>query len=192
MTPLVGRIGGGEGADRSFAPDRCLADGETVAGSGWALRALHTPGHFGNHMCFQHGDMIFSGDLVMGRATSLVSPPDGDMAAFMASLDRLAGLGPRILLPGHGDPVGDPAGRIAELIAHRRGREAQILAALGEGPATLAALTARIYHDTPAALLPAASRNVLAHLVDLAARGRVDADPDWPAEAPVALAGDRR
>ena len=84
------------------------------------------------------------------------------------------------------------AGRIAELIAHRRGREAQILAALGEGPATLAALTARIYHDTPAALLPAASRNVLAHLVDLAARGRVDADPDWPAEAPVALAGDRR
>lgn len=172
-----GLQGGGEGIDHGFAPDRRLAEGEVVEGPGWQLRALHTPGHMGNHLCLAWDDVLFTGDLVMGWAPSLVSPPDGDMGAYMASLARLAGGRWRLLLPSHGAPVTDPAGRIAELIAHRRGREAQVLAALAEGPADLARLTARVYHDIDPALLPAARRNALAHLIDLAERNLVAADP---------------
>ncbi len=165
-----GRAGGGEGVDTGFAPDVALADGDVVEGAGWSLRALHTPGHFGNHLSFVWQDSVFCGDHVMGWASSLISPPDGDMGAYMASLDRLAGLGARRLHSGHGDVVADPAGRIAELAAHRRAREAAIRAALRDGAADARTLARRIYTDTPAALMPAATRNVLAHLVDLAER----------------------
>lgn len=173
----TGRIAGGEGVDAAFAPDECLADGDEVAGKGWSLRALHTPGHFGNHLSFVWGDTVFAGDTVMGWATSLVSPPDGDMGAYMASLDRLAGLGCRRLYAGHGDPVADPAGRIADLAAHRRAREAAILAALDVGAADAATLARAIYTDTPAPLLPVAARNVLAHLIDLERRNLLLSDP---------------
>ncbi len=173
MAALSGGTGGGEGVEASFAPDRCLRDGEELAGEGWVLTALHTPGHMGNHMCFRWNDIVFSGDHVMGWASSLVSPPDGDMTDYMASLERLARLGARRLLPGHGAAVQDPAARIAELAAHRHAREADILAALQAGPADCASLAARIYIDTPARLMGAARRNVLAHLIDLMARGRV-------------------
>jgi len=164
-------LGGGEGIDAGFAPDRCLADGQSVAGDGWALTALWTPGHMGNHMCFALGDAVFTGDHVMGWATSMVSPPDGDLTAFMASLEKLQGRRDRVFYPAHGAPVADPEARLAELLAHRRGREAQILSALDGGPADAATLTARIYSDVPEALLPAARRNVLAHLIDLTQRG---------------------
>lgn len=173
MAALAPELGGGEGVDAGFAPDRRLACGDTVSGPGWAISALHTPGHMGNHLCFRWGDLVFSGDHVMGWASTLVSPPDGDMTDYMTSLDRLARAGARQLLPGHGAPVDDPAGRIAALAAHRRDREAQILAALATGPADCTALAARIYTDTPAPLMRAAARNVLAHLVDLHARGCV-------------------
>lgn len=166
----AGGIDGGEGVDAAFRPDVTLADGDVVEGRGWVLRALHTPGHFGNHLSFQWGDAIFCGDHVMGWASSLVSPPDGDMGAYMASLDRLAALAPARLYSGHGDPVADPARRITDLAAHRRGREAAIRAALAEGPADAQALTRRIYTDTPAALMPAATRNVFAHLIDMMER----------------------
>lgn len=177
----AGTIAGGEGVDEGFAPDIVLADGETLDGAGWRLRALHTPGHFGNHLSFVWEDTVFAGDHVMGWATSLVSPPDGDMGAYMASLGRLASLGARRLWSGHGDPVAEPSARIAELLAHRRAREAAILSALGRGPADPPTLARAIYTDTPAALLPAAARNVLAHLIDLAARRRVV--PDGPLHA---------
>lgn len=176
------RIGGGEGADRAFAPDRRLADGETVSseGGGWAISAVHTPGHLSTHLCFGLEDgsgRLFSGDHAMGWATSVVSPPDGDMTAYMASLDRLIARGDRALLPGHGDAVADAPARLAELKAHRLGRERAILAALERaGSADVARLTAAVYVELDARLLGAAARNVLAHLIDLQRRGVVQGD----------------
>lgn len=173
----------GEGLDLAFTPDRRLADGDTLTGSDFSLTALHTPGHLGGHLCLALGDVLFSGDHVMGWSTTIVSPPDGDMAAYMASLDRLASRRWRRFLPGHGDAVESPDTRLADLIAHRRQREAQILAALADNPDRLAPLTARIYHDIPARLLPAAERNVLAHLIDLASRNLISATPSVHPEA---------
>ena len=167
----------GEGLDLDFRPDLRLGDGDVVHGPDFSLTALHTPGHLGGHLCLALGDTLFSGDHVMGWSTSIVSPPDGDMAAYMASLDRLASRSWHRFPPGHGDPVEMPDARVRELIAHRRQRERQILAALEAGPARLPALTARVYHDIPQHLLPAAERNVLAHLVDLASRNLVAAEP---------------
>lgn len=171
----AGLAGGGEGVDPDFAPDILLTDQQTVAGKTWSLTALHTPGHFGNHLSFAWGDALFSGDLVMGWASSLVSPPDGDLSDFMASCERLAAQSWRVFHAGHGAPVTNPAERLAWLIAHRRGREAQILSALNDAPATAKSLTAQIYSDTPAALLPAAERNVFAHLVDLQQKSQITA-----------------
>ncbi|MFV0360446.1 MBL fold metallo-hydrolase [Tropicimonas sp.] len=168
----TGLAGGGEGADTAFAPDLRLEDGAIVTGDGWTVEALHTPGHTANHMCFAWNGALFTGDLVMGWASSIISPPDGDLTAFMTSCKRLAGRRDHILYPGHGEPVTDPAGRIAWLIAHRRSRERQILAALGETPEDIPTLTRRVYSDIPPALLAAAERNLLAHLIDLCERGK--------------------
>lgn len=173
----LGDLGGGEGLDHGFRPDATLADGETVTGPDWALRAIHTPGHLGNHICLIWGETLFSGDMAMGWSTSIVSPPDGDMSAYMASLDRLSALAPGRLWPGHGAAVTDGAARLSELAAHRRTRESQIRAALADGPATAPELAARLYQDLPAPLLPAAERNVLSHLLDLHARSAVLAQP---------------
>lgn len=182
-----GLSGGGEGVDAGFVPDEIVADGAAIEGDGWRLEALWTPGHFGNHLCFGWGDRWFTGDLAMGWSSSLISPPDGDVTQFMASCERLAArLSPgraQVLHAGHGAPVRDPSGRLAWLLDHRRGREAQILAALGEGPATLPALARRVYADLAPALLPAAERNVLAHLVDLHGRDLATARPDLDAGA---------
>jgi glyoxylase-like metal-dependent hydrolase (beta-lactamase superfamily II) len=178
-----GLAGGGEGADPDFAPDILLADGATLEGDEWRLEAFHTPGHFGNHLCLRHGDDLFSGDHVMGWATSLVSPPDGDLTDFMASTRRLTEIGAARALPGHGDPVEALDARLRWLIDHRLGREVQILAALASGPATCKALTAAIYTDVTPALLPAAARNVFAHLVDLVGRGAVTAAPELSVNA---------
>ncbi len=168
-------LGGGEGVDRAFRPDHALADGDVVSGPGWALEAIHTPGHMANHLCFAsaaHG-VLFSGDHVMGWATTLVSPPDGDLTRFMASLEKLRGRGEALFLPGHGAPLEEPQGMIAHQIGHRRRRERQILDGLGSGPATVEALVAEVYREVPSHLHPAAARNVLAHLIDLGERGLV-------------------
>lgn len=178
-----GSVGGGEGVDLAFSPDVILSDGDVVKGDGWQLEALHTPGHMANHLSFAWGDVLFSGDLVMGWATSLVSPPDGDLTAFMDSLRRLQNRSWSIFHPGHGAPVGMPARRLSDLIAHRKGRESSIVRALDDGPATAAQLAARIYVDTPKALLPAAARNVLAHLIDLTVRSVVAPVSDLNANA---------
>ncbi|WP_374395779.1 MBL fold metallo-hydrolase [Tabrizicola sp.] len=177
----------GEGLDLAFAPDLRLADGDTLSGPDWSLAALHTPGHLGGHLCLALGDTLFSGDHVMGWSTSIVSPPDGDMGAYMASLHRLAARDWHRFLPGHGDPVENPSARVEELIAHRLGREAQILQALVGGAAGIPSLTARIYSDIPRHLLPAAERNVLAHLIDLASRNLVTATPSPHPNAEFAL-----
>lgn len=164
----LANLGGGEGTDHAFAPDRWLGDGEVVKGAEWQIEAIATPGHFANHMCFAHEGMVFSGDHIMSWATTMVSPPDGDLTDFMASLDKMATrAGDHTYLPGHGKPLSDPHHMIAHQKAHRQGRESQILEALGEGPATPDELAARIYTEIPTALLPAAARNVFAHLIDL-------------------------
>ena len=172
-------LGGGEGVDAAFDPDEVLADGDVLTGGDWSLEAWHTPGHMANHLSFvwREGGVGFSGDHVMDWATTLVSPPDGDLTAFMASLRGMQGrVGGLMLLPGHGAPVRDAEARVAELIAHREGREAQILAALAAGPARVAALTEAIYTEVAPMLLPAAARNVFAHLIDLHGRGLVETE----------------
>lgn len=173
-----------EGADPAFAPDRTLRDGEVVTIGARRIAALHLPGHMGCHMGFALGDVLFSGDHVMQWSTTLVSPPDGDMAAYMAALYRLTTRPWRQFLPGHGPAVEDPAVRLSTLITHRLSREAAIRAALhAHGPASPATLAALIYTDTPSYLLPAATRNVLAHLIDLADRALVR-----PGDGPLATA----
>lgn len=173
----AGLAGGGEGIDRAFAPDICLTDGSTLAGDGGQIGVLHTPGHLSGHLSFEWNGCLFSGDHVMGWASSIISPPEGDMGAYLASLGALSRRSWRRFYPGHGAPIDDPAARLAELIAHRRSREAAILAALqDEAGQTPAMLAARIYADTPPALLRAAERNVLAHLIDLCVRGLASAD----------------
>ena len=169
----LGLPSGGEGVDAGFVPDSRLRDGESLDAGGIALSALHTPGHMGGHLSFAAGTLCFTADHVMGWSSSLVSPPDGDMGAYMASLHRLAAGDWTQFLPGHGDPVDSPATRLAELIAHRQQREGQILAALQQAPASAPDLARAIYTDTPPALLGAASRNVLAHLVDLHQQNRI-------------------
>lgn len=175
MTRLArsGLAGGGEGIETGFVPDQPLADGETVLGSDWQLEVLHTPGHLGNHICLAWNDACLTADHVMGWASSLVSPPDGDLTDFMRSCDRLAQRTWRVFYPGHGAPVPDPAQRLAWLVSHRKSRETAILTALRDGPKTASDIARVVYTDTPSALLPAATRNVLAHLVDLMGRHKV-------------------
>jgi len=181
----LGELGGGEGIDETFYPDVQMADGDTISGSDWSLTALHTPGHMGNHLCFawNEAQALFSGDLVMGWATSMVSPPDGSLSDFMTSLERLGQReNDQIYYPGHGWPVENPAARVQELLEHRRGRERQIITTLQGIKATPFELTELIYTDVNPALLPAATRNVLAHLIDLTERricvpdGKLSAD----------------
>ena len=136
----AGGIGGGEGIDHGFRPDREIAEGEALAGPGWTLTALATPGHTADHLSFAwaEGNALFSGDHVMGWATTLISPPDGDLAAFRASLARLQARPEAVFYPGHGAPIADPQAIMAHVLAHRAMREAEILAALARGPATAA------------------------------------------------------
>ncbi|WP_299362545.1 MBL fold metallo-hydrolase [uncultured Paracoccus sp.] len=173
MARLAGQgLQGGEGVDHDFAPDITLADGAVVEGPDWRLTAIHTPGHMGNHLSFQADDTIYCGDVVMGWSTTLISPPDGDLADYFRTLDRLAATGATRLRPAHGDAVEAVAPRLAELAAHRRARTGQILAALRDRPGSAADLAARIYDVAPG-LMPAATRNVLAHLLALQDLGAV-------------------
>jgi glyoxylase-like metal-dependent hydrolase (beta-lactamase superfamily II) len=164
---------GGEGIDRVFVPDITLGDGDVVTGAGWSLRALHTPGHAAGHLCFAWDQRLFSGDHVMGWSSSLISPPDGDMADYMRSLVRLQGKAWQSTYPGHGPVINAPDERIAALMAHRQAREAALLATVQSGPIDLAALTAAVYSDVSQSLHPAASRNVLAHVIDLYERNLI-------------------
>lgn len=173
----VGLTGGGEGVDRDFLPDHRLADGDVVTFGQERVTALWTPGHMANHLSFVMGDRVFTGDLIMGWASTMISPPDGDLSAFMASAARLAARKDRMFFPGHGDPIAQPQDRVRFLIDHRRAREQAVLRALECEGKTIAALTREIYKDVAPALIPAAERNVFAHLIDLSTRGQIGADP---------------
>jgi glyoxylase-like metal-dependent hydrolase (beta-lactamase superfamily II) len=171
------RLGGGEGVDHRFQPDISLTDKALIAGPWGTIRAIHTPGHFAGHLSFAWGRRLFSGDHVMGWSSSLISPPDGDMAVYMAALDRLSSENWDAAYPGHGPVLPDVAARLADLTQHRRAREAAILAALEPGPIPLPTLTAAVYTDISPNLINAAMRNTLAHLIDLHDRNLVLATP---------------
>lgn len=167
--------------DSDYAPHRVLAGGDEVEGDGWALRALATPGHTSNHLAFElmGTGALFSGDHVMGWSTSVVSPPDGDMTAYMASLDLLLRRDDRVYYPGHGDQVDRPQRWVRGLLGHRKQREGQILRLLGRGPHDVPDMARRMYVGLDQRLLPAAERSVLAHLIDLERRGAVRRDDQF-------------
>lgn len=168
--------------DDTYAPDRVLLDGEQVAGLGWTIEAVATPGHTSNHLCFalNESGALFTGDHVMGWSTTVVSPPDGDMAAYMASLDLLMRREDRIYYPAHGDPIDNPKRLVRGLAGHRKQREGQILRLLGEGVGAIPAMVERMYVGLDPRLHGAAGRSVLAHLIDLRDRGVVrEADDRW-------------
>ena len=175
--------------DPDYAPDRILADGERISGDGWTIEAITTPGHTSNHICYAliETGALFTGDHVMKWSTSVVSPPDGDMAAYMASLQKLYDRKDRIYYPAHGPAVENPHQLVRGMIGHRRMRERQILSELGKGPRPIAQMVEAMYKGLDSRLKGAAGRSVLAHLVDLNQQGRVTLDGDvWRATAVVA------
>jgi glyoxylase-like metal-dependent hydrolase (beta-lactamase superfamily II) len=159
--------------DLDHAPDRVLGDGEMIAGPGYRLRAVATPGHTMNHVCFElvEEKALFSGDHIMGWSTSIVAPPDGNMRLYLDSLDSLRGYDHAVYWPGHGGPVAHPPRFLRALLHHRRAREISILAALAQGPRSVPAIVTEVYVKLDPRLKGAAALSTLAHLEDLCARG---------------------
>jgi glyoxylase-like metal-dependent hydrolase (beta-lactamase superfamily II) len=162
------------GFDATYRPDRVLEEGEELEFDGRSLVAVATPGHTSNHLCFAYGDALFSGDHVMGWSTTVVVPPDGDMADYMASLEKLRQRGDRIYFPAHGPPVTKPQQYVRGLIGHRMQREKQILRLVGEEARDIPDIVANAYPGLDRRLIMAAGASVLAHLVDLERRGLVE------------------
>ena len=171
--------------DDTFRPDIALADGAAIDGDGWRISAIHTPGHAANHHAYalDGTGVTFSGDHVMAWATSIVAPPGGSMSDYMASLDKMMARDDRILLPGHGGPVKDPAAFMRGLKGHRKMRERAILERLRNGDRSIPDIVRAIYRDTDPRLHGAAGLSVLAHLEDLVGRGAVIADGDVAIDA---------
>lgn len=172
--------------DPDYAPDRILTDGDSVSGSGWTLEAVATPGHTSNHLCFAliEEQALFTGDHIMGWSTTVVSPPDGDMADYMRSMQRLIDREDAVYYPAHGDPVDKPQRLARSMMGHRRHREGQILRHLERGAVAIPAMVADMYKGVDPRLHPAAGRSVLAHLIDLQARGLArEHDGRWEAIA---------
>ena len=160
--------------DFDYAPDRVLGDGEAIEVGGKMLIAVATPGHTSNHLCFAYGDALFTGDHVMGWSTTVVVPPDGDMGAYMQSLDRLRRRDDRIYYPAHGPAVTRPQQLVRGMIGHRMQRERQILKRLEAGDRTVGEIVAAAYPGLDLRLVLAAGGSVTAHLVDLERRGMVE------------------
>lgn len=185
LAPIVGcaphaRVGPNdepveEGGDFDHQPDTELHDGDVVHGPGWTLTAVHTPGHTSNHLCYALAEerALFSGDHVMGWSTTLVSPPDGDMAHYIASCRKLLAREDAVLYPTHGAPITAPTTFITQLIAHRLEREAQIVACIRDGISVIPDMVARLYADVDVRLHRAAARSVEAHLIALERAGRI-------------------
>ncbi|QCI98480.1 MBL fold metallo-hydrolase [Agrobacterium larrymoorei] len=167
-----------ESADTDFLPDIVLGDNDTVAGDGWALTGLHTPGHTANHCAFalDGSGIVFSADHVMAWATTIVAPPDGAMSDYMSSLEKLLKRKDRLFLPGHGGPVNDPTAFMRGLRAHRRMREKAVLTRIKAGDRTIADMVKVIYRRTDPRLHGAAALSVLAHIEDLIEKGLVQTD----------------
>ncbi|WP_156424766.1 MBL fold metallo-hydrolase [Novosphingobium fuchskuhlense] len=168
--------------DPHYLPDRVLNDGEKLTGDGWTLEAVSTPGHTSNHLCFAllESGALFTGDHVMGWSTTVVSPPDGDMNAYMNSLQKLQARHDQIYYPAHGPAVTKPQQLVRGMIGHRRQREAQILRLLGETSCTIPQMVAQMYKGLDPRLAGAAGRSVLAHLIDLETQGRIARELEAP------------
>jgi glyoxylase-like metal-dependent hydrolase (beta-lactamase superfamily II) len=180
--------------DTEFKPDRALADGEIVRGSGWTIEAVATPGHTANHMAFAYkeANVLFSGDHVMAWSTPIVAPPDGAMSDYMASLDKLALRSEPIYLPGHGGTVREAPRFVRSYIRHRQAREASILRRLGKGEADIPAIVRASYIGLDPRLIKAAGLSVLAHLEDLVTRGLVVTDGEPALDRRYRLSRSRR
>ncbi|MDE1173320.1 MAG: MBL fold metallo-hydrolase [Parvibaculaceae bacterium] len=167
-----------EDGDMEFAPDVTLRHGDIVAGDGWTMEAVHTPGHTSNHLCFAllEEQALFSGDHVMGWSTSVVSPPDGDMKAYMASLRLLLDRDDAIYWPTHGPAITAPRPHVEAFIAHRQDRERQILEQLAAGRSHIAEMVPVMYAAVDKRLYPAAARSVLAHMQHMVGKGEIETD----------------
>ncbi|HEY0300843.1 MAG TPA: MBL fold metallo-hydrolase [Rhizomicrobium sp.] len=166
------------GADMDFVPDVRVKDGEIVAGNGFSIEGVHTPGHTSNHMCFalREEKALFTGDHIMGWSTTVVTPPDGDMAQYIASVEKLQARDDSVLYPTHGAPITDPKPFLAAYREHRLERERQVLACIADGLDTIPGMVERMYADVDKRLHPAAARSVLAHLIKLERDGLVTQD----------------
>ncbi|HUG45548.1 MAG TPA: MBL fold metallo-hydrolase [Sphingomicrobium sp.] len=168
--------------DGDYSPDRILADGESVMVDGRPLTAVATPGHTSNHLCFAWGDALFTGDHVMAWSTTVVVPPDGDMAAYMQSLEKLREREDRVHYPAHGPPVTRPSQYLRSLIGHRMQRERQILKLVTEKPRRILEIVEKAYPGLDRRLTAAAGGSVYAHLLDLERRGLVvESKETWTA-----------
>ena len=178
-----GRTGGvegdvEEGGDSGFVPDVKVRDGDLIEGEGWTLEAVYTPGHTSNHLCYalKQENVLFPGDHVMGWSTTIVSPPDGDMLAYMRSLEKLRARSEVRYWPTHGTSIEEPRRFVAALLEHRHDRERQIMDCLGRGIGRIPEMVKVMYADINPGLHPAAARSVLAHLIHMADTGRVACD----------------
>lgn len=167
-----------EGGDMTFRPDIVLRDGDTIKSDGWTFDALFTPGHTSNHICFalREEKALFSGDHVMGWSTTVIAPPDGDMAQYFASLEKLTHRDDRLYYPTHGNPIPNPQAFVRTLIEHRHARERQIAECLKRGLTRIPDMVAVIYSEIDKRLHPAAAMSVLAHLQHMIATGRAATD----------------
>ena len=180
-----------ESADFDFMPDVLLKDGDVVRGRDWTVEAVHTPGHTSNHLCFalKEENTLFSGDHVMGWSTTVVSPPDGDMGAYIASLEKLLARDDGTLVPTHGSPIEDPRTYMTALLAHRMKRVEQVAEQVAAGRQTIREMVDAIYLDLDPRLHGGAARSVLSHLIHLIDTGRITCDGEPTEDSTYRIAG---
>ena len=172
-----------EGPDLDFVPDVALRDGDVISGNDWTMTAVHTPGHCSNHICYSYDEehALFSGDHVMGWATSVVGPPDGSMKDYLDSLRKLLPRNDQTYWPTHGPSIPDPQDYVSKIIAHRTEREEQIVSYLSQGPRQIADFVPEMYADYDKRLWHPAAHSVLAHMHHLYETGQVTlVDSDEP------------
>ncbi|NKB97886.1 MAG: MBL fold metallo-hydrolase [Pseudomonadales bacterium] len=164
-----------EGGDMDFTPDVVVKDGDVISAETWSAECVYTPGHTSNHMCFQlqSGKALFTGDHVMGWSTSIISPPDGDMKAYMESLDKLLERDDQVYWPTHGPAITDTKEHVGAFIEHRREREQQVLRCIDQDVHIIGEMVPIMYKDTPEFMYPAAARSVLASVEYMVARGEL-------------------
>ena len=179
-----------EGGDMAFVPDRRVKHGEVIEGDGWSFECLYTPGHTSNHICYslREEQALFTGDHVMGWSTSIVSPPDGDMASYMESLNLLLEREDAVYWPTHGPAILAPRPHVEAFVAHRREREHQIEACLADGVRHITDMVPTMYRELPTFMHPAAARSVFAAMIYLVERGVVTCEGPLSVDAAYALA----
>jgi glyoxylase-like metal-dependent hydrolase (beta-lactamase superfamily II) len=179
-----------EGGDMDFSPDHLVKHGQIIQGGDWSVECVYTPGHTSNHLCFalREQKALFSGDHVMAWSTSIISPPDGDMADYMASLELLLNRDDEIYWPTHGPSIVEPKVHVQAFIAHRLEREQQIINCIKGGTLHIREMVPLMYTDTPEFMYPAAARSVLAAMENLVAKGTIEASDGVVMESEYTLA----